>query len=123
VARRIDLTDDELVLRYDGFSRAAVMAGEVRVPFTAIRSVTVGYDDLPGALTWRVGTNTAPFGNTRRGTFWSGGRRLFLDVDDPERTVVLDLEGHRFARVALTVDDPEGFAAQLRERVSPGRRP
>jgi hypothetical protein len=123
VARRIELTDDELALRYDGLSRAAVLAGEVRIPTSAIRSVSVGFEDLPGALTWRVGMNTAPFGKTRRGTFWSGGRRLFLDVDDPERTVVLDLEGQRFARVALTVDDPEGFAERVREKLSPGRRP
>jgi hypothetical protein len=63
-----------------------------------------------------VGTNTSPFGDTRRGTFWSGGRRLFLDVNDPERAVVLELEGHPFARVALTVDDPEAFAGQLRAK-------
>lgn len=122
MARRLELTDDELVLRYAGFSRVVILTDEVAIPYSAIRSVSVGYDNLPGAFTWRIGVNTAPFGKTRRGTFWSGGRRLFLDVDDPERTVVLDLEGQRFARVALTVDDPEAFAAKLRAKLpTPGR--
>ena len=41
---------------------------------------------------------------------------VVLDVDDRERAVVLDLTGHGYRRVVLTVDDPEAFAANVRER-------
>ncbi len=41
----------------------------------------------------------------------------FLDVNDRERAIVLDLTGHTYRRVALTVDDPESLASYLRERV------
>jgi hypothetical protein len=116
VARRIELLDDELHLHYDGLSALAAAKRDVHVPYGAIRDVRVGLGDLPGTFAIKLGTNTAPFGETRRGTFWTGGRRVFLDVNDPERAVVLELEGHRFARVALTVDDPESFAALLRAR-------
>jgi hypothetical protein len=116
VARRIELLDEELRLHYSGLSMLATTARDVRVPYDAIASVSVGLDSLPGALALKMGLTTAPFGDTRRGTFWSGGRRIFLDVNDAERAVVLDLEGNRNARVALTVDDPETFAAELRSR-------
>ena len=56
-----------------------------------------------------------PFGTTQRGRFRERGKWSFLDVSDRERTVVLELDGHEFRRVALTVDDPETVAAQLRE--------
>jgi hypothetical protein len=118
VSRRIELTDDELAVRYDGLSAALVLTRELRVPSSAIRSVSVGLADVPGPFAFRLGLSTGPFGNTRRGRFWAGGRRLFLDVDDPERAVVLELEGHEYARVALNVDDPESFAGQLRAKLN-----
>jgi hypothetical protein len=117
VARRIDLAEHELQVRYSGLSAVAVLTQELDVPYSSIGSVRVGMRDLPGAFTFRVGTTTAPFGDTRRGTFWVGGRRVFLDLNDRRQAVVLELEGHRYARVALGVDDPEALAAAIRARL------
>ena len=116
MSRRIELLDDELHLHYSGLSLVATCARDVRVPYDAIASVSIGLSPLPGVFAFKLGLTTAPLGDTRRGTFWSGGRRMFLDVNDAERAVVLDLEGNRNARVALNVDDPESFAAELRSR-------
>jgi hypothetical protein len=118
VARRIDLLEDGLHVLYTGLSAVAVVARGLTVPYSSIGDVRVGLRDLPGTFAIRLGLNTAPFGHTRRGTFWAGGRRVFLDLDDPERTVVLELEKHRYARVALGVDDPEALAEQIRDRVA-----
>ena len=74
------------------------------------------------ALFDRVGLSTAPFGATRKGQFWWAGKRVFLDFEDPEQAVVLELKGHSFARIAVQPDtDPEPLAAQIRERLSAGR--
>jgi hypothetical protein len=118
VSRRIDFEEDALVLRYDGLDAGAALLRRLRVPYAAIAHVTVGLSDPPGALAWRVGLSTAPFGERRRGRFREQGTWSFFDVSDPGRTVVLDLDGHALRRVALTVDDPEGTAARLRERLS-----
>jgi hypothetical protein len=115
MARRIDLLADALVVSYTGMDAAATLTGRVRVPYDSIRLVRVGLTDPPGALAIRIGTSTPPFGTTQRGRFRERGRWSFLDVNDRERTVVLDLAGHEFRRVALTVDDPEPLAARLRE--------
>jgi len=37
-------------------------------------------------------------------------------VSDRERTLVLDLAGHEYRRVVLTVDDPESLSQRIRER-------
>jgi hypothetical protein len=116
VSRRIDLDDDALVVRYAGLDHAVTLTGEVRVPYTAIGAVSIGLVDPPGALALKVGLSTPPFGTTQRGRFREHGGWSFLDVTDRERTVVLDLTGHRYRRLALTVDDPETFAASVRER-------
>ena len=116
MSRRIDLEEDALVVRYAGLDRVATVVGEVRAPYEAIASVSIGLDDPPGALAVKLGLSTPPFGTTQRGRFREHGRWSFLDVTDRERTVVVDLTGHRYRRVALTVDDPETFAASVRER-------
>ena len=116
MSRRLDLLDDALLVRYSGLDAAAGLRRHIRVPYTSIRSVAVGLSDPPGALTWRVGLSTAPFGTTQRGRFRREGGWSFVDVDDRERALVLDLEGHEFNRLALTVDDPRALARQLRER-------
>ena len=105
------------MLRYSGLARAATITGRVRIPFATIASVSVGLTDPPRALAFKVGLSTPPFGTTQRGRFREHGSWSFLDVDDRERAVVLDLNGHGFRRVALTVDDPEAFAQRVRERL------
>jgi hypothetical protein len=116
MSRRIDLLEDALLIRYSGLDAAATFTGQVRVPYTSIRFVSVGLSDPPPALAWRLGLSTPPFGTTQRGRFREQGKWSFLDVNDRERALVLDLGDHEFRRVVLTVDDPEALAARLRER-------
>ena len=122
MGRRIELEPDALVVRYSGIAAATRFARGLSIPYEQVRLVSVGLDDVPPALAFRVGLTTAPFGTTRKGHFWRSGRRLFLDFEDPSRAVVLDLEGNKLARVAVEPDtDPEALAGQIRERISGAR--
>lgn len=119
MARTIELQELAFVVRYRGLGALLRMTGELRVPYSNIRSVRVGVESLPGALAWRVGLNTWVT-DTRRGIFWVGGKRLFLDLADRRRAVVLELEGHTYDHVAIEPDtDPEHLAEQLRARLEP----
>ena len=117
MSRRIDVDDDGLVIRFDGLRAITTLTRELRIPYTAIGAVSIGLTDPPGALALKVGLSTPPFGTTQRGRFREHGRWSFLDVDDRVRAVVLDLTGHEYRRVVLTVDDPESFVQKLRERL------
>jgi len=118
MARRIDLADDALVVRFTGVSRLAVLADELRIPYSQIIGVSVGTATLPGAFTWRMGMNASPFGETRKGRFRINGKWDFFDVDDRDRTVVIDTNGWRYRRVVLTVDDPETTARKIRAKLA-----
>jgi hypothetical protein len=122
MSRTIELEPDAVVLGYSGVSALTRLTNEVRIPYTAISSVSVGLEEVPSALAFRIGLSTAPFGGTRRGQFWWAGKRVFLDLEDPARAVVLDLQGQRFARVAVEPDTtPDELAEAIRERVSASR--
>jgi hypothetical protein len=116
MSRRIDHEDEAVVIRFDGLGALTTLTRKVRIPYTAIGSVSIGLHDPPGLLALKIGLSTPPFGTTQRGRFREHGKWSFFDVDDRERAVVLDLSGHEYRRVVLTVDDPEAFVQKLRER-------
>ena len=117
MSRRIDFEDEALVVRFDGLDALTTLTRELRIPYPAVGSVSIGLTDPPGLLAFKIGLSTPPFGTTQRGRFREHGRWSFLDVDDRERAVVLDLTGHEYRRIVLTVDDPEAFLHKLRERL------
>ena len=120
---RVEFLDDRVVIHNKGLRRLLTIVGTITVRYEAIASVEVGLRDLPAWHTWRVGYNPG-FGRRRAGIFWWQGGKWFLDVDDPARTLVAHLKpGAGYDAVAVTVDDPEGLAAELRRSAAKaGRR-
>jgi hypothetical protein len=117
MARRFDFEDDALVVRYGGLDALLAVTTAVRIPYASVQEVHVGLAEVPAALAWRVGLSTGPFSDHRMGRFWVGDRKLFLDLRDRSRAVVVDLSGADYDRVAIEPDhDPEGLAEKLRAR-------
>jgi hypothetical protein len=121
VSRSVEILDGAVRVRYSGLDRGVAGLSELVVPFEEIRSVAVGLADAPSPWTLlRLGLSD-PFTARRRGRFWRGGRRWFLDLRDPARALVLRLHGHpRFDVVALEHDDADGLAAEIERRRSAG---
>ena len=112
---QVELLDDRLVIHNEGLRRLLTVVGTITVRYEAIESVEVGLDEVPPWFTWRVGFNPG-LGARRAGIFWWRGKKWFLDVDDPARTVVIHLKpGAGYGAIAVTVDDPESVAAALRK--------
>jgi hypothetical protein len=49
------------------------------------------------------------------GTFYQEGERVFWDVHDPEKTVVIRLKDERYARLVIEVEDPPTTVAAIQE--------
>jgi hypothetical protein len=54
------------------------------------------------------------------GTSYQGGERVFWDVQYPERTVVINLEDERYARLVIEVDDPYATTAAIQGALGEG---
>jgi hypothetical protein len=113
---RVELLDDYFVVENHGLRRLLTIVGRVTVRYEAVASVEVGLDEVPRWSTWRLGYNPG-VGSRRAGVFWWRGKRWFMDVSDPERTLVVHLKpGVGYEAIAVTVDYPEALAADLRSR-------
>ncbi len=114
---RVELHDDHLVIRNEGLRRLLTIVGSISLRYEAVASVDVGLDEVPPWFTWRVGFN-AGIGTRRAGIFWWGGKKWFLDLTDPARALVVHLKtGAGYDAIAVSVDDAEGLAAELRARL------
>jgi hypothetical protein len=62
MSRRIDFEDDALVIRFDGLGALTTLTREVRIPYTAVGSVSIGLTDPPGLLAFKMGLSMPPSG-------------------------------------------------------------
>jgi len=65
---------------------------------------------------WRVPGTNIP-GVITAGTFYQDGKRVFLDVHNPDNTVVIELRDERYNQLVVEVADPRTGVALL-EQVS-----
>src|SRR2546423_15367793 len=103
MAPRIELLDDRLRIDYLGLEQLLVLRDRIAVPYALIREVEIGLESVPSPWALRLGLSV-PWSDRRAGWFWSEGQRLFLDVKDRRRAVVLRLrEAAPFDAVAIQV--------------------
>ncbi|WP_282779632.1 hypothetical protein [Nocardia sp. CC201C] len=111
----VRIEGDDLVIEPRGWHKVWALRRRLVVPKRAVRGVAIDPDmarrprgiRLPGTYVPRVIT---------AGTFLHRGERIFWDVRNPERAVVIDFSSGKYARAIVEVDDPERVVAMLGAR-------
>ncbi|GAA2151721.1 MULTISPECIES: hypothetical protein [Glycomyces] len=115
-------TDTHLTVRLTGVRRAFGRRRPLMIPLaavTAVRADPAAARAFPGAR-WGVATNIPGVVNV--GSFRRGGKRDFWDVANPDLAIVVELEGARYDRLLLEVDDPVAGVAEILAAVEASRR-
>ena len=116
----VRLGDETLEVRAHDLVQYDEQDAHLSIPYEAIRAARPGpYAPPAGAFTLanrEVAYADVLAGHYRRGTAWT-----FVACEDPERAVVLELDGYDYAlrpyeRLVLGVEDPEAFLAGLERK-------
>ncbi len=114
----LKLEDGILLVAVHGWSRLWTLKHRLQFPFVAIRDVRPAASllahhprkglrligiNIPGLITAGV------FRHHRRYTFWN--------VRRPDKAIVIELAGERYARLIVEVPDPENTAQEVRDAV------
>jgi hypothetical protein len=111
----VELTDTHLVARLSWAEGLLALKRRVAVPWAHVRDARRA-DLAPEALAgWKVVGTQLP-GGTRYGTFRRHGRTAFMALRHPDRAVVVELAGERYAYLVLEVANPDAVAAEIRTR-------
>ena len=113
----VELTRDALVVHVQGMDRLWALKSRLEIPLAHLVGAEV---DPQVARGWhkgiRAGGTHVP-GVITAGTFYQEGERVFWDVHDPEKTVVIRLKDERYSRLVIEVEDPPATVAAIRERL------
>ncbi|MCP2288440.1 hypothetical protein [Nocardia amikacinitolerans] len=101
----ISIDGGDLVVRIEGLDKLWALKSSLVIPLANVRGATLD----PGIIKERKGIRapgTHVPGVVTAGTFHIDGERVFWDVRDPDKAVVIELADERYARLVVQVDDP-----------------
>jgi len=102
----VSVAADHLRLEVQGWHRLFALKSELEVPLAHVTSVR---QDSEPALGWCHGIKlpgTDLPGIITAGTFYQRDGAVFFDVEDPERTIVIELEDPEYRQLVVEVADP-----------------
>jgi hypothetical protein len=115
----LSIRGDKLRLQVKGLDRLWAMRSRLDIPLASVRGVRADPRVARGLWKGVSAPGTHIPGLIIAGTFYQDDKRIFWDVHDPERTVVIDLVGQRFDQLIVEVNDPDSVVKMLEGAIGP----
>ena len=118
---RVRIEGSDLIVDIEGLNKLWALKSRLTIPLAHVRGATLD----PGIVREWKGVRSAGTympGLIVAGTFRSQGERIFWDVRDADKAVVIQLREESYARLVLEVGDPRAVVASIEEalRAEPG---
>ncbi|MFE7113493.1 hypothetical protein ACFU98_45565 [Streptomyces sp. NPDC057575] len=110
----ISIDDGNLIVEIDGLDKLWALKSRLTIPLAHVRGATAD----PGIIKEPKGLRspgTHVPGVVTAGTFHVDGERVFWDVHDPAKAVVIQLADERYARLVIQVSDPRATVALVED--------
>jgi hypothetical protein len=104
---QVSIDNGELIVEIEGLNKVWALKSRIAIPLNHVRGATID----PGIVREWKGVRTAGTylpGVIVAGTFRTEGERVFWDVRDAQKAVVIQLDDAEYARLIVEVDDPHG---------------
>ncbi|MGW2182373.1 hypothetical protein ACWCXX_30650 [Streptomyces sp. NPDC001732] len=110
----ISIADNNLIVEIEGLDKLWALKSRLTIPLAHVRGATAdpGIVKEPKGLR-SPGTHLP--GVVTAGTFHVDGERVFWDVRDPAKAVVIQLADERYARLVIQVSDPRATVALVED--------
>ena len=113
----ISIDGDHLHLEVKGLDKLWAFKSQLDIPLRHILSVRHDPSAVSG---WWHGIKfpgTSIPGVLTAGTFYQHGQRVFWDVHDPDKSIIIQLHDDRFDELIVEVDDPVTAVNQIKTRL------
>jgi hypothetical protein len=119
---KVEIENDRLVARIQGLDQVLAFKSELSIPLAHVKGAAESPPDV--RRRWRNPLRIRLLGSDMPYVVMAGsfvfldGEHAFWDVHDPDRTVVIELDHERFAKLVLEVEDPQVTAATVNAAVA-----
>lgn len=113
---RVSIDGDDLIVDVEGLDKLWALKSRLTVPLANVRGATAD----PGIVREPKGIRapgTHVPGVVVAGSFYAEGERVFWDVHDAGKAIVIELGDDRYARLVIEVDDPRGTVDMIETAV------
>jgi hypothetical protein len=118
----ISLGSGVLILDVQGWSKLWTLKSRLEIPLENIRGVRIDPEIARGWWKGIRAPGTHIPGLIVAGTFYHDGKRVFWDVRDAERTIVIELLDESYDQLIVEVADPLAAVSKIESAV-PRREP
>ncbi|MGW1108512.1 hypothetical protein [Streptomyces sp. NPDC002540] len=111
---QVSIDDGKLIVEIEGLDKLWALRSRLTIPLAHVRGATAdpGIAKEPKGLR-SPGTHVP--GIVTAGTFHVDGERVFWDVRNPAKAVVIQLTDERYARLVIQVSDPRTTVALVED--------
>jgi hypothetical protein len=113
----LTVNGDRLTLQVRGLDRLWAMRSRLDIPLASVRAVRIDPQVARGLWKGVSAPGTHIPGLIIAGTFYQDDKRIFWDVHDPNKTVVIDLVGQRYDQLIVEVSDPATVVSMLERAI------
>jgi len=113
----ISIEGDTLVVEIEGLDKLWALKSRLSIPLAHVRGATAD----PGMLGQPKGLRAPGAyipGVLTAGTFHLDGERVFWDVHDGGKAIVIELDDERYARLVIEVADPRAAVALVESAIT-----
>jgi hypothetical protein len=114
---QVHIEDGMLVVEIEGLDKLWALKSRLEIPLVNVRGATAD----PGIVKEPKGVRAPGAhvpGVVTAGTFHIEGERVFWDVHDPTKAVVIELADERYARLVIQVADPDDTVTQVEHAIT-----
>ena len=113
---RVSIAGDDLIVDVEGLDKLWALTSRLTIPLANVRGATAD----PGIVREPKGVRapgTHVPGVIVAGSFYTEGERVFWDVRDGAKAIVIELGDQNYARLVIEVDDPRGTVDMIENAV------
>lgn len=116
---RISLDGSDLVVDVEGMDKLWALRSRLTIPLAHVRGATADPGIVSDGQGVKLGGARIP-GVIVAGTFQQDGERVFWDVHDKSKAVVIELHDDTYARLVVQVEDPRATVELVERACSQG---
>ena len=110
----VSISGDDLVVEIEGMDKLWSLKSRLVIPLANVRGATADPGIGAGPKGLRAPGTSVP-GVLTAGTFHQDGERIFWNIRDGARAVVITLADERYARLVVEVADPAATVALIEQ--------
>jgi hypothetical protein len=114
---QVRVDGETLVVEIEGLDKLWALKGRLEIPLVNVRGATADPGMVKEPKGIRAPGAHVP-GVITAGTFHIDGERIFWDVHDASKAIVIELHDERYSRLVVQVADPRATVALIENAVT-----